>query len=42
MFAGIPEEYRRYLKIRKYVLDEEREEGKTRVVVREFCVYRKV
>jgi len=41
LFAGIPEHYRRYLKIRKYVLDEEREEGKTRVVVREFCVYRK-
>ena len=42
LFERIPEEYRRYLKMRSTILDEEREEGKTRVVVREFCVYRKV
>jgi tRNA G10 N-methylase Trm11 len=42
MFEKIPGDYREYLKIRKTILDEEREEGKTRVVVREFCVYRKV
>jgi tRNA G10 N-methylase Trm11 len=42
LFEKIPQVYRDYLKIRNTILDEEREEGKTRVVVREFCVYRKV
>jgi len=41
-FEKIPKDYRDYLKTRATILDEEREEGKTRVVVREFCVYRKV
>jgi tRNA G10 N-methylase Trm11 len=42
LFDKIPKDYRDYLNVRNYVLDEEREEGKARVVVREFCVYRKV
>ena len=42
LFEKVPQVYRDYLKIRNTILDEEREEGKTRVVVREFCVYRKV
>jgi len=42
LFEKIPQPYRDYLKIRNTILDEEREEGKARVVVREFCVYRKV
>jgi len=41
LFEKIPREYRDYLKIRNFVVDEEREVGKTRVVAREFCVYRK-
>jgi tRNA G10 N-methylase Trm11 len=41
LFKAIPDEYKEYLKIRKTILDEEREKGKARVVVREFCVYRK-
>jgi tRNA G10 N-methylase Trm11 len=42
LFEKIPQIYREYLKMRSTILDEEREEGKARVVVREFCVYRKV
>ncbi|MBS3060114.1 MAG: hypothetical protein J4432_01250 [DPANN group archaeon] len=41
LYDGIPQHYRDELKLHKnFVLDEEREKGKSRVTIREFAVYR--
>ncbi len=40
-FDSIPENYRKSLKLTNpFITDEEREKGKTRNVIREFCVYK--
>ncbi|MBI4214628.1 hypothetical protein HY546_01405 [archaeon] len=42
-FIGIPNEYRDYLGLKSpFMVDEEREPGKKRVVAREFCIFEKI
>ena len=38
-FHAIPGGYRKHLKMRRMIVDEEREKGKTRVTAREFAIF---
>jgi tRNA G10 N-methylase Trm11 len=41
LFEKVPRQYKDYLGIRRGLLDEEREQGRSRTTAREFCVFRR-